>query len=108
QVGGGAPPVPVPVDPTASFSLRSLRRWARIAPSVSYNSSSAGVSMSCTGTPTRLPILSRYLPRPGCTISEPSAPVVAGDDHEATRSEEHTSELQSREKLVCRLLLEKK
>src|SRR5690606_41369561 len=27
---------------------------------------------------------------------------------DATRSEEHTSELQSREKLVCRLLLEKK
>src|SRR5215475_15034083 len=33
---------------------------------------------------------------PGCR-----APLVA-------RSEEHTSELQSREKLVCRLLLEKK
>src|SRR5690606_40379055 len=32
------------------------------------------------------------------------------DTHEssATRSEEHTSELQSRENLVCRLLLEKK
>src|SRR5207302_11082449 len=30
------------------------------------------------------------------------------DDHSAERSEEHTSELQSREKLVCRLLLEKK
>src|SRR5690606_41906609 len=29
-------------------------------------------------------------------------------DQEAVRSEEHTSELQSREKLVCRLLLEKK
>src|SRR5690606_42055154 len=28
--------------------------------------------------------------------------------HDATRSEEHTSELQSRENLVCRLLLEKK
>src|SRR5690606_41974848 len=28
--------------------------------------------------------------------------------HEGTRSEEHTSELQSRENLVCRLLLEKK
>src|SRR5215475_15108971 len=28
--------------------------------------------------------------------------------HEARRSEEHTSELQSRENLVCRLLLEKK
>src|SRR5258707_5731036 len=31
--------------------------------------------------------------------------VVAGDDF---RSEEHTSELQSRQYLVCRLLLEKK
>src|SRR5690606_39421082 len=29
-------------------------------------------------------------------------------DLEAARSEEHTSELQSRENLVCRLLLEKK
>src|SRR5690606_42011130 len=39
--------------------------------------------------------------------------LTAGDrqlviDIEAIRSEEHTSELQSREKLVCRLLLEKK
>src|SRR6266511_5639827 len=33
------------------------------------------------------------------------APCLAG---EAARSEEHTSELQSRENLVCRLLLEKK
>src|SRR5690606_12841933 len=30
------------------------------------------------------------------------------DEHVAERSEEHTSELQSRENLVCRLLLEKK
>src|SRR5207302_10363824 len=30
------------------------------------------------------------------------------DDEVETRSEEHTSELQSRENLVCRLLLEKK
>src|SRR5215475_15196085 len=35
---------------------------------------------------------------------------IARSDRElpAARSEEHTSELQSREKLVCRLLLEKK
>src|SRR5690606_40467970 len=32
----------------------------------------------------------------------------AGDRRPGTRSEEHTSELQSRENLVCRLLLEKK
>src|SRR5436309_10931914 len=31
-----------------------------------------------------------------------------GDDERPDRSEEHTSELQSRENLVCRLLLEKK
>src|SRR3712207_7107021 len=33
---------------------------------------------------------------------------VAGDARRAARSEEHTSELQSRQYLVCRLLLEKK
>src|SRR5258707_2526905 len=34
--------------------------------------------------------------------------VVAGHAPAPTRSEEHTSELQSRQYLVCRLLLEKK
>src|SRR5690606_42100561 len=34
--------------------------------------------------------------------------LVRRDDVERLRSEEHTSELQSRENLVCRLLLEKK
>src|SRR3712207_7896496 len=34
--------------------------------------------------------------------------VIAGHDWGAPRSEEHTSELQSRQYLVCRLLLEKK
>src|SRR5690606_41391649 len=33
---------------------------------------------------------------------------LVGEDRRRERSEEHTSELQSREKLVCRLLLEKK
>src|SRR5690606_41996141 len=33
---------------------------------------------------------------------------AADDDRAVVRSEEHTSELQSRENLVCRLLLEKK
>src|SRR5690606_40660071 len=45
------------------------------------------------------PTNARYAPTPA-----PSAPL----SHEDTRSEEHTSELQSRENLVCRLLLEKK
>src|SRR5690606_41651605 len=34
--------------------------------------------------------------------------VPAEEDRKVQRSEEHTSELQSRENLVCRLLLEKK
>src|SRR5690606_42078476 len=34
--------------------------------------------------------------------------LVTGGPYTVTRSEEHTSELQSRENLVCRLLLEKK
>src|SRR5690606_41364429 len=34
--------------------------------------------------------------------------LVRGESAAAIRSEEHTSELQSRENLVCRLLLEKK
>src|SRR5690606_40909648 len=39
--------------------------------------------------------------------SQPSTDVCAGKA-QWVRSEEHTSELQSRENLVCRLLLEKK
>src|SRR3712207_8722489 len=38
-------------------------------------------------------------------VCQPSVPVMAAV---ARRSEEHTSELQSRQYLVCRLLLEKK
>src|SRR5690606_39558649 len=41
-------------------------------------------------------------------IEEDSANVEAEVTPESSRSEEHTSELQSRENLVCRLLLEKK
>src|SRR3712207_8772751 len=38
----------------------------------------------------------------------PAPPLLAARAHAARRSEEHTSELQSRQYLVCRLLLEKK
>src|SRR5690606_41655236 len=42
--------------------------------------------------------------------AKPGDVVYIPDEHviDLTRSEEHTSELQSRENLVCRLLLEKK
>src|SRR3712207_7910259 len=38
----------------------------------------------------------------------PASPGVPASAARGTRSEEHTSELQSRQSLVCRLLLEKK
>src|SRR5690349_24699654 len=46
----------------------------------------------------------------GCTSSAPGPPGRSrrGSAGRARRSEEHTSELQSRRDLVCRLLLEKK
>src|SRR3712207_7155080 len=43
--------------------------------------------------------------RAGAALGRPDRPV---DTTESVRSEEHTSELQSRQYLVCRLLLEKK
>src|SRR2546429_6608459 len=50
--------------------------------------------------------LFRSLPRQSAPWRQPRAPRYAL--HAGDRSEEHTSELQSRLHLVCRLLLEKK
>src|SRR5690606_40124730 len=46
--------------------------------------------------------------RPMRSEIQPHSGPVTRPTAEAIRSEEHTSELQSRENLVCRLLLEKK
>src|SRR3712207_8473202 len=46
------------------------------------------------------------VPRPGSSRS--SRPTRPNSNGRCARSEEHTSELQSRQYLVCRLLLEKK
>src|SRR2546429_7312932 len=60
---------------------------------------------SSTGTIT----LTGPASRAGVVIALKSGnPAVAGIPASVTRSEEHTSELQSRLHLVCRLLLEKK
>src|SRR5690606_41828632 len=72
-----------------------------------------------------LPISShaaRSCPHPVQDLQQPRVPALVADGdaqalrqavaahrpHHHARSEEHTSELQSRENLVCRLLLEKK
>src|SRR5690606_40441641 len=69
----------------------------------------AGEPAAACGKPRRR----GFLPHPVVRGARPgtghpaTGPGFAGHDR-ARRSEEHTSELQSRENLVCRLLLEKK
>src|SRR5690606_42015020 len=70
---------------------------ARSAAKCRSCSRSSGLGMTWTGP--GAPSSPASMPPP----ARPPAPAMA-----AARSEEHTSELQSRENLVCRLLLEKK
>src|SRR3712207_8698170 len=50
----------------------------------------------------------RALRPPGLSVSSRRSISLAAGKRSSRRSEEHTSELQSRQYLVCRLLLEKK
>src|SRR5690606_41337512 len=75
------------IRPADHYSMGWLPVWARLA------AFAPGLVNAVTHTPG----LDRLIKRLGNI--EPTRPVP--------RSEEHTSELQSRENLVCRLLLEK-
>src|SRR3712207_7235975 len=60
-------------------------------------------------TPTRLTVIgSSYSRRTQGSLPSSNATCQALSGRRPSRSEEHTSELQSRQYLVCRLLLEKK
>src|SRR5699024_11748042 len=110
-----------------AFSLSRAKRTVRQAESssslierVSWNQASArSVSqdvencsaMSLSTSPIRRLMLSTYLEacrcrRGGITARLTTTPTIT--PRATSRSEEHTSELQSRFDLVCRLLLEKK
>src|SRR3712207_8693101 len=73
-----------------------------------YEGRRAGVRAADGGAPDRLDRRRRAQPLPGAL--EQARPLRAPLAGRAVgrRSEEHTSELQSRQYLVCRLLLEKK
>src|SRR5690625_5853674 len=73
-------------------------------------------NIHCSATPLAL-VLTAWSPWswPGPAVARPAAAAAPGrwqrppgSGHWPARSEEHTSELQSRGHLVCRLLLEKK
>src|SRR5690606_40907793 len=72
----------------------------------------AKMNVCGTGATTKrrsaLLILMMSLAAVGCGGGGGGGETVARNDPPDQRSEEHTSELQSRENLVCRLLLEKK
>src|SRR5436309_9178655 len=69
-----------------------------------FRSSEAEVSQSFTGVAVDLLKSEAFLPKP----QAPQLRIGQLWSSMRGRSEEHTSELQSRENLVCRLLLEKK
>src|SRR3712207_7129659 len=71
------------------------------------SSAAAALRVMCLARPALAGRLWYAGPR---TSSEarPTEPAPRPHPHHAARSEEHTSELQSRQYLVCRLLLEKK
>src|SRR6266699_4694057 len=76
-----------PVIVTVRCSSKS--GWRKIS-TLSYGSSGTSVAVPCAGKET------------------PGGPMYRPAESRSNRSEEHTSELQSRPHLVCRLLLEKK
>src|SRR3712207_7862845 len=64
--------------------------------------------ISATSASSDRPATTAGLARGGCTISGTASSRRRRSSSISNRSEEHTSELQSRQYLVCRLLLEKK
>src|SRR5436309_10425870 len=87
--------IPRPPRPTL-FPYTTLFR-SRVGPNITISALSRSIGLDAqpivtTATRTR----------------QPPSPHLLPSGHAPPRSEEHTSELQSRENLVCRLLLEKK
>src|SRR5690606_39758813 len=86
----------LPIYRIAAYSTASSRaasRWSKVRPRSPSESIHAARKVS------RCALVSLSTNERGMTLAFPGT---------RPRSEEHTSELQSRENLVCRLLLEKK
>src|SRR5690606_41608623 len=96
---------------TSPFALRRLTRSSPFPCTTLFRSHPAHPAAPTPRRP--LEILREATPVLVCTEAHlrPPTPLrtaTPGRPRPNARSEEHTSELQSREKLVCRLLLEKK
>src|SRR5690606_41381551 len=93
--------------PTAPLSLHDALPICRSVGSRRIRSASSGKSGS-TSYRIGWTMDSRHGDDSATTSNAPPRLCARIDAARCTRSEEHTSELQSRENLVCRLLLEKK
>src|SRR5690606_41679907 len=102
----------IPCHDRDSFSL-TLLHAPRSSPLFPYTtlfrSGHPRLRVTCSSSeyPGRRPALSRSAPFTAHALRSTREMAVATKERKY-RSEEHTSELQSRENLVCRLLLEKK
>src|SRR2546422_6249933 len=95
-----------PISPHGGSPRKWLRRGRLVAEANLYGSLGVDLRVPAVaiGGYGRQRVLQRYAPR---DVSK-ARPKAHGADVRQCRSEEHTSELQSRLHLVCRLLLEKK
>src|SRR6266511_4661005 len=122
-----ATPVPPVCAACAAPSRRSRQSWSRARSASRVTASPSGVAGDADASarsggaplPTALtcaraatgaqPESARSAGAPGpASAAAPARCSAIAASHGDGRSEEHTSELQSRENLVCRLLLEKK
>src|SRR2546422_71036 len=100
-----------PITRPTSTSVRLPQRWpcwsfTLLNPSRSRKISDTGVRYRLLRSTSRRSVALRYLELKSFVRS--SVTESSSDLFRRSRSEEHTSELQSRLHLVCRLLLEKK
>src|SRR5690606_42139545 len=100
----------LPPEYHSSLPLRDALPIYSVDKSATYGRSDGTIGVRASLDPQRRQCRQRA---PGAIAGGRAEPLAAGVDPAprgavALRSEEHTSELQSRENLVCRLLLEKK
>src|SRR5204862_589233 len=84
------------------------RRSSDLAPSTRTRTPMPSVSPSETASTSPFFVATCWARRVTARVSAYPAPAAVAKSIASPRSEEHTSELQSRRDLVCRLLLEKK
>src|SRR2546422_4352343 len=91
----------------AAASSHAVSRWAKNA---SISRAKAGLASWFASTGVNPIVTGAAVPSEDSSVSRSSSGryVSSAASHSQSRSEEHTSELQSRLHLVCRLLLEKK